>query len=106
MNELVAIVRASLGMNSRVSLKIPYWLAIAIGYGCDAVALATRRTLPISQIRIEKFCTNTVFSAERALTQTEFVPQVPLHIGLRKMIAADFGRRSEIARLIGIDLSR
>lgn len=91
MNELVAIVRASLGMNPRVPIKIPYWLGIGIGYGCDALAGATRRSLPISRIRVEKFCANTVFSADRALTQTDFVPRVPLHIGLQQTIVSDFG---------------
>jgi nucleoside-diphosphate-sugar epimerase len=90
MNELVSLVRASLDMHPRVSVTIPYWLAIAIGCSCDALAFATRRSLPVSRVRIEKFCANTVFSADRAFTQTDFLPPVPLHIGLRQTIAADF----------------
>ena len=91
MNELVALVRASLDMHPRASVGIPYWLAVAIGCGCDALAFASRRSFPVSRIRIEKFCANTVFSADRAFTQTGFRPPVPLHIGLKQTIAADFG---------------
>lgn len=94
MNELVAIVRTSLGMTPRAPIKIPHWLGIGIGYGCDLVARATRMSLPVSRIRVEKFCANTVFSADRALTQTHFVPRVPLNVGLRQTVASDFGLRA------------
>jgi nucleoside-diphosphate-sugar epimerase len=90
MNELVAAVRASLGMGPRVPLRVPYWLAAGLGSGCDALARVTRRTFPVSRIRIEKFCAETVFSADRALMQTGFVPPVPLDVGLERTIAADF----------------
>jgi hypothetical protein len=100
MNELVAIVRHSLGMTARAPLRVPYWLGIGIGYGCDMLAHASRMSLPVSRIRVEKFCANTVFSAERALTQTGFVPRVPLHIGLQETIAADFGQRVSVLRNI------
>ena len=98
MNELVAIVRESLGVSARVPLRVPCWLGIGIGYGCDLLARATRLSLPVSRIRVEKFCATTVFSADRALTQTGFVPRVPLHIGLQQTIAADFGQRIPVAR--------
>ena len=92
MHELVAIIRSSLGMKPSTAIRIPYRLAIALGYGCDALAFVTRKLLPISRVRVEKFCANTVFSAERMLRQAKFVPPVPLEIGLRKTIATDFGR--------------
>ena len=98
MNELVVIVRESLGMAARVPLRVPHWLGLGIGRGCDMLARATRMSLPVSRIRVEKFCANTVFSADRALTQTDFVPRVPLHIGLQQTIAADFGQRASVAR--------
>lgn len=92
MNELVAIVRSSLAMRPSFAIRISYRLAILLGYGCDALAFVTRKLLPVSRVRVEKFCATTVFSAERALTQANFVPPVPLEIGLRKTIAADFRR--------------
>jgi nucleoside-diphosphate-sugar epimerase len=98
MNELVAVVRASLGMTARVPPRIPYWLGIGLGYGCDMLARATRTNFPVSRIRVEKFCANTIFSADRALTQTDFVPRVPLHVGLQQMIASDFGQDGAVAR--------
>jgi nucleoside-diphosphate-sugar epimerase len=98
MNELVAIVRESLGMPARAPLRVPYWLGMGIGYGCDMLARATRTSLAVSRIRVEKFCASTVFAADRALTQTDFVPRVPLHIGLQHTIAADFGLRVPLSR--------
>jgi GlcNAc-P-P-Und epimerase len=91
MNELVAIIRASLGRSARIPVRIPYWLGIGIGCAGDALAGVTQRTLPISRMRVEKFCASTVFSADKALTKTDYVPPVPLHIGLQHTIAADFG---------------
>lgn len=92
MNELVTLVRASLDMHPHISIRVPYRLAIAIGCGCDALAAVSRRSFPVSRIRIEKFCANTVFSADRAFAQTDFLPPVPLQIGLKETIAADFGQ--------------
>ncbi len=91
MNELIATIRMSLGKSARVPVRVPYWLGIGFGCGCDAVAGLTRRTLPVSRVRVEKFCANTVFSADKALTRTNYVPPVPLHIALKNTIAADFG---------------
>ena len=90
MNELITIIRASLGKSPRIPVRIPYWLGIGIGCTCDALADATRRTVPVSRVRVEKFCANTVFSAEKALTTTSYAPAVPLHIGLQQTIAVDF----------------
>lgn len=91
MNELIATIRASLGKSPRIPLRVPYWLGIGVGCACDAMAGLTRRTLPVSRVRVEKFCASTVFSADKALTKTNYVPPVPLHIGLKNTIAADFG---------------
>jgi nucleoside-diphosphate-sugar epimerase len=90
MNELVAIVRDALGKPPRAPIRIPYWLGIGIGHGCDVLARTIGRNLPVSRIRVEKFCASTVWCADRALTETDFVPRVPLHTGLKEMIASDF----------------
>lgn len=90
MGELVTIVRSALALKSGVPIRIPYWLAIALGCCCDAFAAVTRKLLPVSRVRVEKFCASTVFSAEKARKQTEFVPPVPLEAGLKRTIMADF----------------
>lgn len=90
MNELIATIRLTLGKSARTPVRIPYWLGMGIGHACDALAGVTRRSLPVSRARIEKFCVSTVFSAEKALTETNYVPTVPLHIGLKYTIAEDF----------------
>jgi nucleoside-diphosphate-sugar epimerase len=104
MNELIALVRESLAMNSSPAFRIPYWLAIAIGSSCDALALVTRKALPVSRVRVEKFCAHTVFSAERANRETDFVPRVPLQLALKRTVAADFRAQSGNARLVDLDI--
>jgi nucleoside-diphosphate-sugar epimerase len=104
MNELIALARESLAVNSRPGMRIPYWLAIAIGCGCDVLALVTRKALPVSRVRVEKFCAHTVFSAERAIREADFVPRVPLELALKRTIAADFRPQSGTARLVDIDI--
>ncbi|MBA4099629.1 MAG: UDP-N-acetylglucosamine 4-epimerase [Rhodospirillum sp.] len=90
MGELVAIVRSALAMKPGVPIRVPYWLAVALGCCCDAFAALTRKLLPVSRIRVEKFCANTVFSAEKAIRQARFVPGVSLEAGLKRTIVADF----------------
>jgi GlcNAc-P-P-Und epimerase len=90
MGELVAIIRSALAMKPGVPIRLPYWLAVALGCCCDAFAALTRKLLPVSRIRVEKFCANTVFSAEKAIRQTRFVPSVSLEAGLKRTIVADF----------------
>ena len=91
MNELIATIRASLGKSPHLALRVPYWLGLGIGCACDAFAGPTRATFPVSRVRVKKFCASTVFSADKALTHTSYVPRVPLHVGLRATIAAEFG---------------
>jgi hypothetical protein len=90
MNELIATIRSSLGRSPNFGVRVPYWLGFGIGCACDAVAGLTRTSLPVSRVRVEKFCASTVFSADKVLTHTNYVPTVPLHVGLRTTIAAEF----------------
>jgi nucleoside-diphosphate-sugar epimerase len=90
MNELVALVRSSLGMNSRVPVRLPYPLAMGLGYGCDLLSRAIHTNLPVSRTRVDKFCTTTVFSADKALTHARFTPVVALESALKQTIAAEF----------------
>lgn len=66
MNDLLRIVRKTLGRSEKPDMRLPYAVGIAIGTLFDAAARATGRTFPISKARIEKFCANSVFAADRA----------------------------------------
>ena len=97
MNGLMAVVRAHQGRDGDHSLRVPYW----IGYGgalvLDAVAWMLRRNFAISSVRVKKFCSTTVFKADRARL-AGFVPSVSLQEGLERTLNHEFprepGRRS------------
>ena len=85
MNELVGIIRRELGKNKDSSIRLPYYIGLAGGYFFDLISIITKRTYPISNIRIKKFCANTTVST-KALELINFKPTYTLEEGLRKMI--------------------
>lgn len=64
MNDLVAGFENALG-RKLPSIRLPYWLGLLGGYCFDLLAFLTRRTFPVSSIRVKKFCAQTMFSSER-----------------------------------------
>lgn len=89
MNELVTTIRRLTGQTGKASLRLPYTLGMIAGSIFDWVARITGRTLPISKVRIEKFCATTVFSA-RKVSMTAFRPPKDLQTALETTIKAEF----------------
>lgn len=89
MNELVTIARAKLFGQTNVGKRIPYRFGLAAGYLADAVARITRTNLPISSIRVRKFCADTAFSSAKN-NLDNFVPDYTLHQGLDRTLEAEF----------------
>lgn len=94
MNALVRAVRTQLGQPGGIGLRIPYWLAILSGYALDIMAKLLRRELPVSAIRVRKFCSATQFGTS-VLETTTFVPPVTLTEGLRRTIQHEFQDRPQ-----------
>lgn len=94
MNTLVPLLRSMLGKDPQIRARLPYWAGYTFGMLCDVVARLTRRKLPISAIRVKKFCGSTQFSARKAL-ETGFVPPIEMKEGLRRTILAEFRRGSD-----------
>jgi nucleoside-diphosphate-sugar epimerase len=93
MEELVKITRETLGMRQNNNIRIPYGLGLLGGYAFDGLAKLTRRTYPISSIRIKKFCADTQISSEKLKT-TGFVPIFSVSEGLKRMILSEFKKES------------
>jgi nucleoside-diphosphate-sugar epimerase len=91
MNALVALVRRRMGTGGAVRFRLPKFAGFALGYLADLLALLLRRPLPISAIRVKKFCANTQIDASKAFA-SGYVPAVALEEGLSRMIAAEFPR--------------
>jgi len=88
MRRLVRVAAEELGVGlPRVA--VPYPLGLLAGYGCDLVARITGRKLPVSSIRVRKFCAETTVDTSR-LGSTGFEAPYTLEEGLRRMIRADF----------------
>lgn len=66
MNTLVRQVRNRLKGLDTIGLRLPYWLGLMLGYVADGVAKVTGKTLPVSSIRVKKFCATTSFQSAKA----------------------------------------
>ena len=88
MNTLVAAVRRTLGKSGRL-FHWPYWIGFTGGLCFDLLAKVLRKKLPISSIRVKKFCANTMFEAAN-IRKTEFKPPVSLTEGLEQTIKYEF----------------
>src|SRR5690606_7160365 len=63
--ELVATLRESLGNGPGRNLRLPLPLGLAAGHVFDLAARLTRRTFPISAVRIKKFAADTTVNTDR-----------------------------------------
>jgi GlcNAc-P-P-Und epimerase len=88
MSALVATVREYLGASKGVGLHLPYALGLGAGYAFDMAAWATRRSFPISSIRVRKFCATTQFAT--SIAETGFEAPVSLEEGLRRTVRHEF----------------
>jgi len=69
-------------------IRIPYALGLLAGKLFDFISLTTGKRLPISSIRIKKFCSNTCFGT--SIPKTGFIPPVSLNDGLIRTIYYEF----------------
>ncbi len=74
---------------SASSLRLPYFIGYGAGAILDVLARLTGRTFPISRIRIEKFCANTVYAADK-MQNTGFVPKKDMQAALIETIGHEF----------------
>lgn len=91
MNQLFILTKNILGHENpiqNVGLRVPYRLALLIGYILDFLSLILKKDLIISSIRIKKFCANSVFNS--SINKTGFIPSKTIHEGLEETIKAEF----------------
>ncbi|MDC7226171.1 MAG: NAD-dependent epimerase/dehydratase family protein [Spirochaetales bacterium] len=89
MNRLVAHVKKSLGKNPNTGFHWPYFLGLFGGYCFDLLAKISGKKLPISSIRIKKFCANTMFEPNN-IKSTEFQPPVSIEEGIARTVKFEF----------------
>lgn len=71
------------------TVHIPYALGMLGGYAFDLLACITRKKLPVSSVRVKKFCATTQFDSTKAMT-SGFVPPYTLEEGLKRTLEAEF----------------
>ena len=95
MNRLVRTVCQKLG-REKPHLSLPYAVGLSVGYACDIVARISGKKLPISAVRVQKFCADTTCSGEKARAGG-FVPPYTLEEGLIRFVEHDFADRKKAA---------
>jgi nucleoside-diphosphate-sugar epimerase len=88
MNELVSFVRGKLRGKTSVGIRIPKLVGLMVGYAADVVAELGVK-LPISSVRVKKFCASSEFSSAKA-DLDGFVPPFTLQEGLERTLEAEF----------------
>ena len=63
MENLINIVQSRDGKSHKTVFRLPFAVGLFGGYVFDFLSLITRRSFPVSSIRIKKFCANTVIRA-------------------------------------------
>lgn len=71
------------------SIHFPYWLGMTGGYGFDLLAKIMGKKLPISSVRVKKFCATTEFDSSKAHS-TGFIPPFTLDEGLARTLEFEF----------------
>ncbi|MCU1441439.1 MAG: UDP-glucose 4-epimerase [Rhodoglobus sp.] len=86
--ELIDVLRSTMDLRGN-NLRLPLRLGLAAGHALDLVARASRRTFPISAIRIRKFVSDTTVNTDR-LESTGYRPRYSLAEGIKRTIEAEF----------------
>ncbi len=90
MNTLVNVVTKSLNKQGR-SLRLPYTIGLIAGFAFDIIAKLTSKELPVSSVRIRKFCATTQFNTKTNLCG--FNAPVSLKSGLARTVSTEFSSK-------------
>ena len=83
--DLVRFVDQTLGRPKKERVSFPVPLAMVAGHIADVVSFVIRRPLPLSAVRVQKFCAPSEIDAGKAFA-TGFVPPFVMAEGLTEMI--------------------
>jgi nucleoside-diphosphate-sugar epimerase len=93
MNELVSWVNKLLGKSTEIKFRLPYQVGLFIGKGFDLAAKVMGKKLPISAIRVKKFCSNSVY--ESAIHTSGFIPPFSMPEAVERTIKYEFLEKHE-----------
>lgn len=88
MNQLVSWVNKLLGKSTEIKFRLPYQVGLLIGRGFDMAAKVMGKKLPVSAIRVKKFCSNSVYVS--AIDTTGFTPPFSMLEAVERTIKYEF----------------
>lgn len=88
MNELVEEIYDFKGEKAP-QIRIPFLLGVLGGYCFDILAIILRKKLPISAIRVRKFCASSEINADK-LKESDFVAPFKLKQSVRDTLSEEF----------------
>ena len=88
MNDLVSWVNMLLGRTNEIKFRMPYSVGLLIGKAFDLAAMVMSKKLPISAIRVKKFCSNSVY--ESAIHTTGFIAPFTMLESIERTIKYEF----------------
>lgn len=88
MSKLIELIYGAIGYGKVPLLKIPYTAGYLIGFIFDIFSLMLSKKLPISRLRIKKFCSNSRFSSK--LNQSGFRPETSLVDAVTKTVKFEY----------------
>ena len=94
MNELVELARDNLGYKKNTIVRLPYFAGLLAGLLFDSLKKITRKTYPVSLVRVKKFCATTSFSS--SARESGFQARMTLEAGLSNTIKAEFIKQDEM----------
>ena len=87
MRELVNIIEKKMNMTIP-KFRVPYLMGIIAGFCFDLIGLILRKKLPVSSVRIKKFCATTQFDSNKA--HASFSAPYSLKEGLFRTLEHEF----------------
>lgn len=84
--ELISAIRSALGRSAAIPWRLPYSVGLAAGMLCDGLAGLMGKRLPISAVRVRKFCADTAIDTTR-LEASGFVRPFTVAQGIQRTIA-------------------
>nr|AEP25483.1 putative undecaprenol-pyrophosphate-N-acetyl-glucosamine epimerase [Yersinia pseudotuberculosis]AEP25503.1 putative undecaprenol-pyrophosphate-N-acetyl-glucosamine epimerase [Yersinia pseudotuberculosis] len=91
MNELSTVIYTCLKRKNKI-IRVPYFFGVCAGYFFDFLAKISGRELPISSIRIKKFCAKTQFSSKN-IGAYDFSAPYSLQDAVEKTISEEFMKK-------------
>jgi nucleoside-diphosphate-sugar epimerase len=89
MNDLVRQVRKELKGKDNVGIRLPHWVGIVLGFAADSFTGITGKKLPLSSIRLKKFCSSTAFGSAK-MELDGFTPPFSLQEGIERTLHSEF----------------